>query len=491
MLKNFDCTCVQGSDNLEPDNITFNSGKVTGGSVFVCIKGTAVDGHDFVEEAISRGASAIVCSQDIEVPKDITVIKTDDTRKALAEMASAYFGNPSQDLSVIGVTGTKGKTTTAYMIKEILEKAGVKTGLIGTVETDTGLRRLESSHTTPESYDVQQYLREMADSGCKAAVIEVSSQALMMGRVHRIVFDCGIFTNIEEDHIGALEHKDFDDYLYWKSTLFTQCRRAVVNGDDPYMNRILAGSTCPVLTYGLGEKNDFYGYDAAPIKLPQKLGMAFKVKGSYNIDLVTGIPGVFTCYNAMAAIAACSFFGAKPEHIKEALERISVPGRGEMFPMPEGRIIMVDYAHNGTALRCLLKSLREYKPSRLTCLFGCGGERDVGRRQRMGCAAAEWADNIVITSDNPRNESPLSIINDIIEPIEKLNGSYTVVEDRREAIQYVVSHCIEDEIAVVCGKGHETYQIIGNRKIHFDDREEVRAAIEKAEYEQNYYRGNS
>lgn len=482
--------CLQGDETLQVSKIILDSEKASEASVFVCIKGALTDGHLYASEAVTGGAAAIVCSDGVDVPPSVTVIKVEDTKKALASMAAAFYGKPAEEMKMIGVTGTKGKTTTTYMIKAMLEEAGMKTGLIGTIHIDTGARIIESEHTTPESLEIQRYLWEMKEAGCKAAVIEVSSQALMLGRVEAIEFDYGVFTNLEEDHIGPREHKSFAEYAYWKSTLFQKCKIGIINHDDPCKDLILKGHTCDIETYGFGDGSDLQAGNFYHVRLPGKLGVEFRVKGSYNIDLVACIPGKFTCYNAMAAMAVCRHFDVTGEEIQRALKKISVPGRQEMFSAGNDKVIMVDYAHNGTALRCLLTALRDYRPKKLTCVFGCGGERDRNRRFKMGEAAAKLADFSVITSDNPRKEPPLAIIDDITTEIEAADGAYTVIADRREAIAYAVSHCIQGEIVVIAGKGHETYQIVGDTVLHFDDREEVLASIEKVKNERDYHSRN-
>ncbi|WNX90737.1 UDP-N-acetylmuramoyl-L-alanyl-D-glutamate--2,6-diaminopimelate ligase [Emergencia timonensis] len=443
LLNDFDYQCLQGDEDLKVNKIILDSEKACEASVFVCIKGTLTDGHLYAGRAAERGAAAVVCSEEIDVPAQVTVIKVEDTKKALALMAASLYGWPAEEMKIIGVTGTKGKTTTTYMIKGMLEEAGIKTGLIGTIHIDTGARIIESKHTTPESLEIQGYLREMKDAGCQAAVIEVSSQALMLQRVEAIDFDLGVFTNLEEDHIGPKEHKNFAEYAYWKSTLFKKCKIGIINRDDPCKDLVLKGHTCDIETYGFEDGSDLRGGNFFHVRLPGKLGVEFRVKGSYNIDLVACIPGKFTCYNAMAAIAVCKHFAVSEETIKRALKKISVPGRQEMFSAGNDKVIMVDYAHNGTALRCLLTALRDYRPKKLTCVFGCGGERDPQRRLKMGEAAAKLADFSIITSDNPRNEPPMSIIGDIVREIEKDEGSYMVIPDRREAITYAVSHCMQ------------------------------------------------
>lgn len=451
----------------------------------MCIEGTEADGHDFAAEAAERGAAAVICQKPLAFDSDTAVILTDDSRRLMAHVSAAFYGFPARELALIAVTGTKGKTTTTFMIQSMFKKAGRRCGLMGTVHIDTGRRLIQSSHTTPESVEIHRYLREMADSGCEAAVIEVSSQAMKLQRAEGICFDYGVFTNIEEDHIGKNEHRDFQEYAACKAKLFAACRRGIVNGDDPLLPAVLEGSSCEIETYGFGAGADLCGKNAVFVRMPGKLGVEFQIRGDYNIDLVTGIPGRFSCYNSMAAVAVCRHFGIDGQFMKAALMEIAVPGRQEMFSAGPGGIVMVDYAHNGTALRNLLRSLRDYNPERLTCIFGCGGQRDPGRRIQMARAAADYADFIVVTTDNPRGENPDEIINDIVSQLVKYDKEFVVISDRREAIRYSAEHCIRGEIAVVAGKGHEDYQIIGDKKIHFDDREEVLAATEKVNYESN------
>lgn len=441
----------------------------------------------------------MVCSRNLDAIKappggfdDVAVIRTEDTRKALAQLSANFYRHPAEEMKVIGVTGTKGKTTTAFMIQSILNEAGYKTGLIGTVHTDNGKEIKESEHTTPESADVQRILREMADNGCDAAVIEVSSQALKLARVEGICFDLGVFTNIEEDHIGPFEHEDFEDYARCKAKLFQQCRVGIINNDDPCKDLILENHTCMTETYGFGRQSDLQGINFSKIRKSQKLGVEFTVKGDYNNKLVISLPGKFTCSNALAAISAAKHFeNVSWNHIRRALKDIRIPGRQEMFSLGEhDGVIIVDYAHNGMALENMLKALKEYEPDRLICVFGCGGDRDRQRRFRMGKASAEYADFTVITSDNPRNESPMAIIRDIIEGMKNSTTDYTIIPDRKEAIEFAVKNCGKGDIVLIAGKGHENHQITGDKKIHFDDRETVLASIEKVKHERDYISRN-
>ncbi len=490
LLQSSEYRCLQGNLDRQITGIAYHSGDIRPGSVFVCIKGAHADGHDYAREAAAKGAAAVVCQRPLGLPESVAVVEVSDSRKVMAEMAAAFYGFPARKLTTIGVTGTKGKTTTTYMIQSVFRQAGRKCGLIGTVHIDTGKRIIESAHTTPESVEIQKYLREMVDAGCTAAVIEVSSQALKLGRTEGIFFNIGVFTNLEEDHIGYGEHENFADYAACKARLFRNCEKGIVNGDDPEKDLVLKDHTCSVETYGFGKDCLIRGQHFDYVKMPGKLGVEFEIRGRYNINLVIGVPGKFSCYNAMAAAAVCAGCGIDDGSIAAGLREVTVPGRQEMFSAGEGRVIMVDYAHNGTALRNLLSALRDYRPKKLTCIFGCGGQRDRKRRFRMAEAAAQYADFIIVTSDNPRKEKPGDIIGDIASELIHREKDFAVIFDRRKAIEYGVSGCISGELVVVAGKGHENYQLIGEEKIHFDDREEVLAAIEKVNYEQNNFRGN-
>ncbi len=490
LLKSSEYRCLKGSVDCAAAGISYHSEKTGAGCVFVCIKGAYADGHDYAQEAVKNGAAAVVLERPLDLPDGITVIQVPDSRAAMAEMAAAFYGFPARELITIGITGTKGKTTTAFMIQSVLKAAGRKCGLIGTVQIDTGKRIIESEHTTPESVEIQRYLREMADSGCEICVIEVSSQALKLKRTEGIFFDFGVFTNIEEDHIGFGEHEDFAEYAACKAKLFRRCKMAFANGDDPRAALVLGGCTCPVETFGFGAECHVRGENPDYVKMPGKLGVEFEIKGRYNINLVIGVPGKFSCYNAMAAACVCRTLGIDKAFIAAGLRDIRVPGRQEMFSAGKEKIIMVDYAHNGTALYNLLSSLKDYHPKRLTCIFGCGGQRDRNRRFKMAEAAASYSDFVIVTSDNPRNEPSGDIIKDIISRLMQAETSFAVIFDRGKAIEYGVRHCIPGEIVVVAGKGHENYQLIGNEKIHFDDREAVLSSIEKVKYEQNYISGN-
>ena len=473
LLEKLEYTKLQGELKISITNLIYDSRKATKGSVFVCISGAITDGHSYIDDVAKKGAVAIVVERDVEYPEGLTVIKVADTRKALARMSAAYFDYPAEKLTTIGITGTKGKTTTTYMMKAILEAIGIKTGLIGTNEMIIGDRAIPSSHSTPESYVIQETFAKMVDEGCQAVVMEVSSQGLMQSRVEGIEFDYGIFTNLQPDHIGEHEHKDFDDYLYWKSILFQQCKLGILNIDDSHFDEILEGHTCQVETFGFSDEADIRASNVSLIKDAGNLGIAYKVEGLLDFDVEINMPGRFNVYNSLCAIAVCRHFDVSSDGIKEALKDIKVRGRVEIVPVSDKFTVMIDYAHNAMSLESLLKTLREYEPKRLVCLFGCGGNRARDRRFEMGEISSKLADLTIVTSDNPRYEEPQDIINDIIVGVKRGPGKYIEIIDRKEAIRYSLEHAQDGDLIVIAGKGHEDYQEIKGVKHHMDDRELV------------------
>ncbi|HPF29864.1 MAG TPA: UDP-N-acetylmuramoyl-L-alanyl-D-glutamate--2,6-diaminopimelate ligase, partial [Lachnospiraceae bacterium] len=377
---------------------------------------------------------------------------------------------PAAKLKTIGITGTKGKTTTTYMVKSILENAGYHVGLVGTIEIMTGKRTIPAKNTTPESYLVQEYFAEMVEAGCEVVVMEVSSQGLMMHRTAGFTFDYGIFTNIEPDHIGPNEHKDFADYLSCKGRLFRQCRVGIVNGDDTHVKCVVDGHTCELETFGFDSDNDLVASNPQLINGGSYLGVSFKVSGLQNLEVEADFPGRFSVYNALTAIAICRHFQVSQEGIRSALKSARVKGRIEMVPVSDDYTLMIDYAHNAMALESLLTTLLEYHPKRLVCLFGCGGNRSKIRRYEMGEVSGKLADLTIITSDNPRTEEPLDIIRDIVSGIQKTNGNFVQIPDRKEAIAYAIENGKKGDIIVLAGKGHEDYQEINGVKYPMDER---------------------
>ena len=470
---------LAGSVDTDVTTLVYDSRKVEKGSVFVCISGSVRDAHEFIPDVIAKGAAAIIVEKDVEPQDGVTYLKVEDSRLALACMSAAYFDHPARKLKTIGITGTKGKTTTTYMVKSILESAGIRTGLIGTIESIVGEKRIPSANTTPESYRVQELFHEMVEAGLEAVVMEVSSQALMLHRVSGFTFDIGVFTNLEPDHIGENEHKDFADYMHCKSLLFRQCKLGIFNGDSEHLQGILEGHTCKVETFGYGKDNDLVADGVELKKEHGALGVRYHVSGLMNFDVEVNVPGSFSVYNSLTAIAICHHFGVDVEKIKHALLHVSVKGRIEIVPVTRRYTIMIDYAHNAMSLESLLTTLREYEPGRLVCLFGCGGNRAKSRRYEMGEVSSRLADLTVVTSDNPRNEEPMDIINDILVGVHKADGEYVTIPDRKEAIAYCMKHAQDGDIVVLAGKGHEDYQEICGVKHHMDERELIADIIKE------------
>ena len=479
LLEKTDYELLQGSAEIEISAIVNDSRKVKAGCVFPCIRGTSFDGHKFAAEVAAKGAAAIVAEEKVEVPEDVTLVIVPDTRVAMARMAAAWYGYPAQKLKMIGITGTKGKTTTTYMVKGILESAGIRTGLIGTIETLIGDTKLPSANTTPESLVLQEYLARMVKAGCEAVVMEVSSQALMMHRVEGITFDIGAFTNISADHIGPGEHSSFEDYMECKSRLFRMCRVGIFNGDDIHLGRILEGHTCEVQTFGLRQTDDLYAENIQLVSRPGYLGTSFDVSGSAEFHAETDIPGKFSVYNALCAIAICSQFGVEQEQILKALLDVRVRGRVEMVKVSDQFTFLIDYAHNAMALESILTTLREYHPARLVCVFGCGGNRARSRRYEMGEVSGRCADLTIITSDNPRYENPEAILDDIETGIKKTKGKYIRITDRKEAIREAIKGGRPGDVIVLAGKGHEDYQEICGKKYPMDERVLIAEVLEE------------
>ncbi len=481
LLAGISYECVQGTLDREVTDIIYDSRKVTKDCLFVCIKGAVVDGHKFAVRAVEAGASVLLVQEEVALPEaaDVTVIRVEDTRYAMAFISAAYFDNPAEQMQVIGITGTKGKTTSTYLVKSILEQAGRKVGLIGTIEIIIGDTHIHADHTTPESYLVQKYFRQMADAGCDTVVMEVSSQGLMLHRTQGFVFDFGIFTNIEPDHISPAEHKDFDDYLHCKSLLFKQCKVGIVNQDDAHWERIVEGHTCTLETYGIDTEADLRAKNIQFLKEGGLLGVRFDVTGLLNFPVEIATPGKFSVYNALTAIAICRHFAVKEENIKNALRKAKVKGRIEMVKVSDDFTLMIDYAHNAMALESLLTTLKAYEPHRLVCLFGCGGDRAKSRRYEMGEVSGRLADLTIITSDNPRTEEPQAIIDDIKIGMAKTNGKYVEICDRKEAIAYAISHGEPGDIIVLAGKGHEDYQEINGVKYPMDERILIQEILEE------------
>ena len=479
LLKDLEYEVVSGSVDVNVNELIYNTKMVSKECMFVCIRGAVFDSHDAAAEAAAGGAVVIVAERPVEVPEGICVVRVKDTRYALALISAAYFGYPARKLKTIGITGTKGKTTTTFLIRSILEHAGIRTGLIGTIETIIGDRHIPASNTTPESYTIQQYFAAMVEAGCQVAVMEVSSQGLKLHRTAGIQFDIGIFTNLAPDHIGPNEHESFEEYLECKSRLFRQCRVGIVNIDDAHCQQILEGHTCQVETYGFSEKADLRASDVKLVNRPGFLGVAYRVSGLTDMDVEIDMPGRFSVYNSLVAIAVCRHFDIRKEDVLAALEAAKTKGRIEKVKVSDDFTLLIDYAHNAMSLESLLTTLKEYHPKRLVCLFGCGGNRSRLRRFEMGEVSGRLADLTVITSDNPRFEEPQAIIDDIRTGIEKTDGKYVEIIDRKEAIRYVIAHGQPGDVIVLAGKGHEDYQEIKGIKYPMDERVLIQEVLEE------------
>lgn len=473
LLSELEYSVICGSmDDVEVTDVVMDTRKLVEGCLFVCITGARFDGHSFAEEAVNKGAKVLITEKDVNIPEasDAVVVRVPDTRRALAFISAAWFDHPADRLTTIGVTGTKGKTTTTYLIRQMLENSGHKAGLVGTIETVIGDKHIPSLNTTPESLTLQKYFFDMVNEGIDCVVMEVSSQALMLHRTDGFVFDFGVFTNISPDHIGANEHKDFDDYLNCKKLLFSQCRTGLINGDDEHSGEILESASCRKETFGLGEDCDLRAYDIELVNGGSYLGVGFKTSGLINGDFRCDMPGRFTVYNALCAIAVCRYLGVSEDDMNKALQNTKVKGRIEMIGISPDFTLMIDYAHNAMALESLLTTLKEYEPGRLVTVFGCGGNRDRNRRFDMGEVSGRLADLSILTSDNPRFEDPQAILDDIETGIKKTDGEYVKIIDRKEAIAYAIHNAKKGDVIILAGKGHEDYQEIKGVKYPMDER---------------------
>ena len=477
---------LKAKGDLEVDitGISNDSREVKPGYLFIAIKGFDTDGHEYINKAIENGAKAILIQEEKakeiikQIPDEINIITSKDTRIATAICACNYYDNPSRKMQLIGITGTKGKTTTTFMIKSILERQGIKTGLIGTIATYIGDKKLEDSdRTTPDSIKLQSYFAQMVEAGCKACVMEVSSQSLKLHRVDGCDFNIGVFTNFSEDHISEKEHPDMEDYFNSKVKLFNMCPLGFINIDD--INTIKVPSlapNCTVKTYGIDNECDMLAKD---ITITNSY-VDFKVKlNGKNERIKTDIPGRFSVYNSLAAISVATKLGCSVENIKSALETVKVPGRSELVDNKLGLTIMIDYAHSPESLESILQAVKSYTRGRVISVFGCGGDRDNAKRPIMGAISGKIANYTIITSDNPRTENPEAIVKEIEEGIKKTNARYECIVDRTEAIKKAIKMANKNDIIVLAGKGHETYQEINHEKHHYDEREIIKQVIDE------------
>lgn len=477
ILNNIEYELIKGSLDTNITDLCYDSRKVTKDCAFICLEGTQVDGHDFIDTAIKKGASTIFIEKDIEVSQPVTVIKLSNTRKDLSLLSINYFDNPASKLTMIGITGTKGKTTTSWMIKNILEEEGKKVGVIGTMGVFIGNNHYETINTTPESYEIQKYLSEMVNQNIEYAVMEVSSQALKVGRVEGMTFDYGIFTNLTKDHIGEGEHENMEDYIYSKSLLFQKSKHGILNIDDKHYQDMTKNNTCDIHTFGKNKEADLIINNIKLLRKEHFIGLELHTKGLIEDTFLVNTPGEFSAYNAISAILTTKLIGCKLESIKKALSKVAVKGRVEIIPVSSKYSVIIDYAHNGISMINILKTMRQYHPKRIVSLFGCGGNRSKTRRYDMGEISGRLSDFTIITEDNSRYEDINDIMNDIEIGIKKANGKYIKIEDRKEAIKYAIENAKEGDIILLLGKGHETYREKNGVREHFDEREVIKEII--------------
>lgn len=479
LISGLEYEVLQGDIDISINNIHNDSRKVCEGDLFFCITGAVSDGHKYAQDVAEKKAAVLIVEKTVEVNADVTVIKVPSTRYAMGMISSRFYGEPSKKLKVIGITGTKGKTTITYMIREMLIAAGYKTGLIGTIEILDGVNQIHAANTTPESLTLHKYLKDMVDNGLDSVVMEVSSQGLMLDRVAGVDFDFCIFTNLSKDHIGPNEHKTFEEYMMWKAKLFTMCKKGIFNIDDAYADYMMKSATCDIVTYGMKEGANYHADEYELYSEKGVLGITYNLTGDVSGRVMVDLPGEFSVHNSLAAIAVADLMGVPFEKIQSILASVKVRGRVEMIPISDAFTVMIDYAHNAMALESLLSALKAYNPKRLISLFGCGGNRSKDRRYEMGEVSGNMADLTIITSDNPRFEKPQDIIDDIKIGMAKTKGSFVEILERKEAMRYAILHGEPGDIIVFAGKGHEDYQEIEGVKYHMDERDLIREIVEE------------
>lgn len=470
---------IKGNIDIEINDIKTDSRKVKDGDIFASVIGFSVDGHDFIDNAIENGAKVILISKDIQVKHDVVVIKLDDVKKNMSKLAMNYFNFPHKKMKTIAITGTKGKTTTSFMIKKIIEESGSKCGVIGTTGVYIDKKYYKMMNTTPEAYDTLKYMNEMVKNKIEYCVMEVSSQALKYDRVNDIMFDYGIFTNLTHDHIGENEHDSMDDYINSKAKLFSQCNYGIFNLDDKHFYDMVGQGDCDIYTYGYDKKADLRAVKMDLIRENNFIGIDLVLDGLVSDDFRISTPGKFSSYNAMAAILTCHMLGIDDKYIKKALSNFSVKGRVEDVKVSDKFTLLIDYAHNGVSTESVLSTIREYNPKRIVTIFGCGGNRSRDRRYEMGEMAGKYSDFCIITEDNNRFEEFDDIAKDILVGIKKTNCEYIMIPDRKEAIKYAIVNALEGDIIMLIGKGHEDYKEIKGIRYPFDERVIIKEILDE------------
>lgn len=472
-------------ENIDVEDIVYDSRKAKCNTIFVAIKGETMDGHKFIPNAYENGCRIFLVDRDVDVEKDAVKIIVEDSRRALSKISSNFFGNPSEKIKVIGVTGTKGKTTITNYIRTVLSESGMNTGVIGTNGVFYNDVKAKTVNTTPESYELHKTIKEMADAGVECVAMEVSSSGLMMNRVNDIKFDIGIYTNLSPDHIGPKEHPTFEDYRYCKSLLFSLCKHGIVNVDDDNAWYIIENAKCDISTFSIHKESDLRAENIKLTRNEKNLGVEFDYvyKGESKTHTHICSPGEFSIYNALAVISVCRYLGIDKKKMLESLSNAKVDGRVEVLPVLPYATVVVDYAHNGMSLENVLDTLLMYKPNRMICLYGSIGGRCAIRRKELGDVAAKLCDISVLTTDNPDDEDPMDIINDIAKSYVDSKCEIYKIVDRAEAIYKALSIAEEGDMILITGKGHEKYQIINGERIFYDEKGEVLKAGEKVRKE--------
>lgn len=474
LMEQIEYKCLFGTEEAEISSVVYDSRKVEKGSLFVCMKGFRTDGHQYIPKAVELGASAILAQDDVDpsvVGENVTVLQVADTRAALALVAAKWFDYPAKKMTMIGLTGTKGKTTTAHMMKKILEEAGNKVGMIGTLGAYIGEEKIETNNTTPESYELHSLFHKMYEAGCKYVVMEVSSQALKLHRTLGITFDYGVFLNLSPDHISPGEHADFEEYKSCKKLLFKQVKQALINMDDEFGPEFYK-ETKDAIKLSAETDADYMAKNIENLWEKETLGVTFQVCGKMNGQAIISMPGKFNVQNALTAIAIAHMENIPEDVIAAGLKKVFVKGRTQVIGQASDiATFIIDYAHNAISMESLLSMLKAYNPKRLICLFGGGGNKPKQRRYDMGMMAGKYADLTILTEDNPRFESIDDINDDIIVGLNVHQGKYEIIKDRKEAIHHLMDTACPGDIVALIGKGHETYQDVMGKKYYFCEEE--------------------
>ncbi len=468
--------CIK--NDVEIKDIVYDSRKAEAGVIFVCLSGLKADGHKYALSAYEKGARVFVVEKDIQLPEDAQIIKVENSRTELRKMAAEFFNHPDKELKIIGITGTKGKTTVAHLVQKILNASGIPAGIIGTVGAEFNGIKMPTANTTPESYELYKIFRTMADNGCKAVALEVSSLGVKHGRVDSIQFAAGVFTNLSPDHIGQYEHDSFEEYAYWKSVMFEHCDTAVMNYDDEAYRIMKQHCNCNIFSYGLDSDYDINANDVKIVRNRKTTGISFTCNAfNKTITVTAPIPGTFNVYNILAAIGAVIAVGGNISSAASALENIRIKGRAQTVDIDADYDVIIDYAHNGLSLKSIIETLYDYKQGRIICVFGSVGGRTQERRREMGLVAGSMCELSVITSDNPDFEDPMNVINDIAAAVKEAGGKYYCEPDRKKAVFYALSQAQKGDIILLAGKGHEEYQLINGIKEPFSELECIKEYI--------------